>query len=462
LISWTIRTKLTFWYTCILGGTLFLFGILTYVTFSYVNSKSIDIGLKEEADGIVHYAQLSKKNLEEYAVRISKESGEDWAHEKYVAILDHTGNVQFLSSSTADDYLHLSSYQIKDILSGKPYYKTVKNAKGHPLRIITMAMDDGRQMIQIGFVFKKDKTSRTFLMLLMSLGGFAIVGSLLGGRLMAKKALKPVEHMIQELRNIQTEHLNERLTVHPAKDEMNNLATVINSMLSRLEDSFSQVRQFTADASHELRTPITIMKTGIEVALRKGRTALNYQRILANTLEDLERLSKIVENLFILAKADAKRYEMHRERMNLSNVITDIADQLMLIAEAKHISVSIEKTEEAFIAGDELLMRMLFLNLIDNAIKYTPQKGSISLTLSKNADFVRVALKDSGIGISREELPYIFDRFYRANKARSADTSGGGLGLSICQWIIKSHHGNIIVKSKLHKGSTFTITLPAC
>lgn len=462
MITWTIRTKLTFWYTCIFGGTLFLFVILTYFAFSYVNSKSIDIGLKEEADGIIHYAQLSNDYLKEYIERISNESGEEWAHEKYVAIFDNTGNIQFISGDIQENYLILSSHQIQEILSGKEYYKTIKDAKGRPLRIITMSMNEEQQLLQIGFVSKKDKTSKTFLMMLMFLGGCAIVGSLLGGRWMAKKALMPIDHMIKELRNIETDHLSKRLTVSPVKDEINKLADVINGMLSHLDDSFKQVRQFTADASHELRTPLAIMKTGIEVALRKSRNALDYQQILANTLEDLGRLSKIVENLFLLARADTKQYELHMKRIDLRDIIVDISDQIRLMAETKDISLSIENTKDIVINGSELLIRMLFLNIADNAVKYTPQKGSVCLTLSKDNDLAVATFKDSGIGISQDDMPYIFDRFYRASKARTADSRGGGLGLSICQWIVKVHHGTISAKSELRKGSTFTITLPAC
>ncbi len=462
MIKRSIRTRLTFWYTCIFGGTLFLFGILTYFAFSYVNSKGIDIGLREEADGIIHYAQLSKDYLKEYIERISNESGEEWAHEKYVAILDNTGDIQFISGDIKANYLPLSNHQIQEILSGKEYYKTIKDAKGCPLRIITMAMNEEQQLLQIGFISKKDKTSKNFLIILMFLGGGAIIGSLFGGRWMAKKALMPIDHMIKELRNIETVHLSKRLTVCPVKDEINKLAGVINGMLSRLDDSFKQVRQFTADASHELRTPLAIMKTGIEVALRKSRNELDYQQILANTLEDLGRLSKIVENLFLLARADAKRYELQMKRINLGEIIADITDQVRLMAETKNISVSIENVKDIFINGDALFLRMLFLNIVDNAVKYTPNNGSVCLSLSKNNGFAKAVFKDNGIGISPNDMPYIFDRFYLANKARTADTRGGGLGLSICQWIVKSHQGTISAKSELHKGSTFTITLPSC
>lgn len=461
MTSWTIRTKLTFWYTSIFGGTLFFFGLLTYLAFAYTNSKRIDIGLKEEADGIAHYAQINENSLEEYVTRISNERDE-WASGKYIAILNLNGNLQFRSGSLADDYLSLSSKRIKEILSGKTYFKTARTSKEHLLRTITMSMMDNQQLIQIGIVVNKDYASEIFLFTLTSLGCFAIVGSWFGGRFMAKKALNPIGRMIKELQKIGPEQLEKRLMPYSALDEIHELSGVINEMLSRLENSFNQIRQFTADASHELRTPITIMKAGIEVALSKERDVRGYQQVLANTLEDLGRISKIIENLFILARADAGRYEVHREPLNLCPIITDIVEQIRLIAEQKNILVSMEKAEDVFIKGDELLIRMLLLNLVDNAFKYTSQDGTIKLSLGKDNGWVRITVEDNGIGISEEDIPYIFDRFYRASKVRTASYTGGGLGLSICQWIIKSHRGTITAKSKLHKGSSFTVFLPAC
>ena len=459
--SWTIRTKLAFWYTIIFGGTLILFGLVAYFAFSYANNKRIDVGIKEEAEGIAYYARIRKDSLKKYVMRISNERDDEWASGKYIAILDHLGNLQFRSGSLADDYLTLSSNQIKEILSGKTYFKTVKTSKERLLRIITMPMIDNQQLIQIGIVANNDSASKIFLLALMSLGCFAIIGSWVGGRFMAKKALKPIDCMIKELQKIGTEQLGERLTMYPAQDEISELSGVINEMLSRLENSFNQIRQFTTDASHELRTPIAIMKAGIEVALFKERDVRGYQQILSNTLEDLRRLSKIVENLFVLAKADAGRYEIHKRRMNLNPVITDIAEQLKLIAETKNISVWIETAEDTFVEGDEVLIRMLLLNLLDNAMKYTPQNGTIKLSLSKENGRVKIVVEDNGTGISEEDIPRIFDRFYRAEAVRTANSDGGGLGLSICQWIVKSHHGSITVRSELHKGSAFTVALPA-
>lgn len=460
--SWTIRTKLTFWYTSIFGTTLVLFGLLIYLAFSYANNKRIDVGLKEEADGIAHYAQINMNSFKEYIVRISNERDDEWAAGKYVAILDSAGNLQFRSGNLTDAHLPLQSHQIKEILSGKIYFKTKKNSKGRLLRIITMSMMDTRGLIQIGIAINKDVALNIFLFILTALGFLAIVSSWFGGRFMAKKALKPIDRMTKELRKIETEQLGERLALHPAKDEIHKLSGVVNEMLSRLENSFNQTRRFTADASHELRTPIAIMRAGLEIALSRERDIRGYQQVLANTLEDLGRLSKIVENLFLLAKADVGRYELHKERMNLCPVITDIAEQLKLIAEPKNIFVSMDKMEEAFISGDDLLVRMLLLNLVDNAVKYTLPHGAIRMSLGKANGYAKIVIKDNGIGISPEDIPHIFDRFYRSNNARTANHNGTGLGLSICQWIVKSHYGTIAVESTLQKGSAFTVTLPTC
>ncbi len=457
--SWTIRTKLTFWYTSVFGGALILFGLLTYLAFSYANNKSVDVGLEEEAEGIAYCARISKNSLKDYVACISNEKDER-SSEKYIAILDQNGNLQFRSGSLTNDHLSLSSNQLKEILSGKMYFKTIKSLKGHVLRIITIPTEDNHQLIQMGIAVNNNSAPKIFLFALVCLGCIAIIGSWFGGLFMAKKSLRPVDNMIKELQKIETERLGKRLTIYPAKDEIRELSGVINEMLARLENSFIRVRQFTTDASHELRTPIAIMKAGIEVALSRERDIGNYQQVLANTLEDLGRLSKIIENLFILAKADAGRYEIHKVRMNLCPIFTEITEQLRLIAEPKNIFVSMEKMEDACIEGDELLIRRLLLNLVDNAVKYTPPNGTIKLSLGKTNGCATIIIKDNGIGISPEDIPHIFDRFYRSNNARTANHDGVGLGLSICQWIVKSHHGAITIESDLQKGSVFTVTLP--
>lgn len=461
MTSWTICARLTVWYTSVFGGALIIFSLLTYLAFSYANNKSIDVGLEEEAEGIAYCARISKDSLKDYVACISNEKDER-SSGKYIVILDQNGNLQFRSGSLTNDHLPLSGNQLKEILSGKVYFKTVNSSDGCRLRVVTIPTEDNHQIIQMGIAVNNNAAPKIFLLALVSLLCLAIPGSWFGGWFMAKKALRPVDCMIKELQQIETDNLGKRLTIYPVKDEISELSGVINEMLTRLENSFNQVRRFTTDASHELRTPIAIMKAGIEVALSRERDIQGYQQVIANTLEDLGRLSKIIESLFMLARADAGQNEIHIERMNLCPLITDVAEQLKLVAEPKNIFVSIEKTENAFIQGDELLIRMLLLNLADNAMKYTPVNGKIKTFIGKDNGCVRIVVEDNGIGISPEDIPHIFDRFYRANKTGTTNDAGSGLGLSICQWIVKAHHGTISVESELQKGSVFTVILPAC
>ena len=461
MTSWTIRARLTVWYTSSFGGALIIFSLLTYLAFSYANNKSVDVGLEEEAEGVAYCARISKDSLKDYVACISNEKDER-SSDKYIVILDQNGNLQFRSGSLANDHLPLSGSQLKEVLSGKTCFKTINSSDGRLLRVVTIPTEDNQQIIQIGIAVNNNAAPKIFLLALASLSCLAILGSWFGGWFMAKKALRPVDCMIKELQQIETGNLGKRLTTYPVKDEISALSGVINEMLTRLEDSFNQVRKFTTDASHELRTPIAIMKAGIEVALSRERDVQGYQHVIVNTLEDLGRLSKIIESLFLLARADAGQYKIHIERMDLCPVITDVAEQLKLVAEPKNISVSIEKASNTFIQGDELLIRMLLLNLADNAMKYTPANGAIKASLCKDNGCVRIVVEDNGIGISWEDIPHIFDRFYRANKAGMTNNTGGGLGLSICQWIAKAHHGTITVESELQKGSAFTVILPAC
>ncbi len=461
MTSWTIRARLTIWYTSVFGGALILFSLLTYLAFSYANNRSIDVGLEEEAEGIAYCARISKDSLKDYVACISNEKDE-LSSERYIAILDQNGNLQFRSGSLTNDHLSLSGNQLKEVLSGKTCFKTINASNGRLLRVVTIPTEDNHQIIQMGIAVNNNAAPKIFLLALVSLSCLAIPGGWFGGWFMAKKALSPVDCMIKELQQIETDNLGKRLTIYPVKDEISALSGVINEMLTRLEDSFNQVRKFTTDASHELRTPIAIMKAGIEVALSRKRDIQGYQHVIVNTLEDLGRLSRIIESLFMLARADAGQYQIHTERMNLSAVITDVAEQLKLVAEPKNISVSLEKIENIFIQGDELLIRMLLLNLADNAMKYTSANGKIKASISKDNGCVRIVVEDNGVGISPEDIPHIFDRFYRANKAGTTNEAGSGLGLSICQWIAKAHHGIISVESEPQKGSVFTVTLPTC
>jgi signal transduction histidine kinase len=248
-------------------------------------------------------------------------------------------------------------------------------------------------------------------------------------------------------------------------------------MISRLDQSFRQIKQFSTDASHELKTPLTILKGEVEVTLRKERTSHEYEQTLKSNLEEINRMSQIVDDLLLLSKADIGEIRLNKEVINLTEILNEVVAQMNILAQSKTLLIETSNHhEDIHIFGDGLRIRELFLNLIENGIKYTEEGGSIHITFSKDtplhdksqsgwterkqARFVKIIVSDTGIGIAKEDRERIFDRFFRVDKARSREQGGSGLGLSICKWIVEAHQGEIKVESEVGKGSSFIIKLP--
>ena len=285
-----------------------------------------------------------------------------------------------------------------------------------------------------------------------------VLGSL-GGWLLARRSLSPIGYITSKARSITSANLSERLKLRGADDEMDDLIRTINGMIARLEGSFKRMAEFTADASHELKTPICAMRGEAEVLLSKGRKAEEYQEGLAHFIEQFDHLNQMINDLILLSKFDATQVELKRVPLRLDLLIKDLCNFFQILAEQKENSLEMGTIEEVTALGDKVRLQQLFTNLIDNAIKYT-SKGSIHVTLQKNEDTALLRVKDTGIGIPREEQEKIFKRFYRVDKSRSRETGGVGLGLSIAEWIAHAHHGKIEVYSELNQGSTFTLSLP--
>jgi heavy metal sensor kinase len=290
----------------------------------------------------------------------------------------------------------------------------------------------------------------------------ALLISVIGGWFLAHKSLKPVDELTKTAKEITAQNLSRRLPTHRVNDELGRLTEQFNDMISRLQASFVQIQQFSADASHELRTPLTIMRGEIEVALRNQRMSKQARELFMSMNDELVRLSSIVESLMILVKSDTGRLVFNMQPVALDEFIQQLFEEAQVLAEAKKIKVKIEHSEELLIKGDAARLKQLFLNLIDNAIKYTQQHGVVTLSLARNDENAVIMIKDNGIGIPRKDQIKIFERFYRVeqNSGNVENTSGSGLGLPIAKWIAEAHNGSIDVKSREGKGSTFTVRLP--
>jgi heavy metal sensor kinase len=281
------------------------------------------------------------------------------------------------------------------------------------------------------------------------------------GYLMSRRALAPVDRITHTARSITADSLSQRLAVPDTGDEIERLSETLNEMIARIESSFTRISRFTADASHELRTPLAVMRTTAEVALRGPQSATEQRAALEYIIAELERTSSLVENLLLMAKADSGN-NLRKEPVDVGAALREACAQAEVLARVKGVRLDARISGEPLsIMGDREAVRRLFLILLDNAVKYTPAGGVCAVSLQQADGNVVGLVKDTGLGISKEDLPFVFDRFYRVDRARSRDQGGAGLGLAIGSWIAQAHGGTIRVESELNLGSQFTVRLPA-
>jgi signal transduction histidine kinase len=296
--------------------------------------------------------------------------------------------------------------------------------------------------------------------------------SLLGAYMIAGQTLQPIERIINEVAAITDgKSLHRRVAMDGTSDELARLGVTLNAMLSRLETSFDALRRFTADASHELKTPLTVLRADVERAMSHKVSPTEQLVALEEALHETARMADLVESLLTLARADEGRFDLYREPVQMEPLAREVFETAHILGEHAGQTVVLSAVEDAVVQGDRTRLRQLFLNLITNAIKYTPRGGRIDISLSKRIDCITFTVRDTGIGISAGDLPHIFERFYRADRARSrrvqspdgswTDERGGfGLGLAISQWIARAHGGTLTATSRLGRGSVFTVSLP--
>ncbi|HEX9218525.1 MAG TPA: ATP-binding protein [Gemmatimonadales bacterium] len=291
-----------------------------------------------------------------------------------------------------------------------------------------------------------------------------VIPAILVGRWIAERALEPVDRMITEVREITDgRSLHRRLPVPLAQDELARLAATLNQMMTRLERSFAALRRFTADASHELKTPLTVVRAGVERAITRPDTAPETLAALEETLQEVNRMTELLDSLLTLARADEGRAELHREPVDLRQILEEAGETGELLAEHAGVGIDIRlPAEPVVVSVDRSRVRQLALNLIENAVKYTPRGGQVSVELGSSNGRAVFTVADTGIGIAPGDLPHVFDRFWRADSARTrtSERAGTGLGLAICKWIAEAHGGTIEVQSRPGRGTTFTVGLP--
>ena len=455
----TIRFRLTAAYAIILtvlvGGT----AVWSWVAARHSVSVTVDRSLERDMTLFQSSVQMTGRRMDiVQAIQMSTTWG---VRDLLVRVFDANGTMVYQSPSLA----HQLSTGPPDVEPGRITFRTVSGNQDEDVRLAATAMDiqDHRYVVElVQPVTMGERSLARFGRMLMLVIPLALVLATLGGYWLSGRALAPVAQITNDARRINATNLADRLAVPPAHDELRELSETLNAMLGRIDRSVSQLRQFTADASHELRAPLALIYTAAEFSLRRERPREDLVEALEKILRESRHTTSLVDSLLLLARADSGEDNLQAPvAINVSSLCQDAADRAAELASAKGITVSTDlRSTSIVVDGDETALRRLLLILVDNAVKYTPAGGRVNVRLALEKDAALIRISDTGIGIAAADLPHVFDRFWRADKVRSRATGGTGLGLAIARWIVDRHGGTIVVSSELGKGSTFTVTLP--
>ncbi|HWF39663.1 MAG TPA: ATP-binding protein [Candidatus Acidoferrales bacterium] len=452
-----IRTKLTSWYSLILAVSLSTFGAVAYFAMSGSIRATVDEDLRARLVGVRDIiAEDAPKGPAALQDEI-KEFADGLGVDGRVRVADQNGQVIFTSRGLDPKKMRPARYAR---LSRSFYQRIGPDA----FRVLHEKIELAGVQYDVTLAISMNDYDRALLG--FRLGLFFAVPAFLGlaafgGYWMSRRALAPVDEITRSARRIEAHDLSQRLTVPRSGDELSRLVGTLNEMLGRLETAFQRITQFTADASHELRTPVSVIRTSAELALSKPRAEDEYRETLSLILSETEKVSELIQQLLDLARADSGFTEFSLVRTDLYQPLRDACRQASLLAQSKQITFRQNiPNDSIWIAGESSALEKLFLIVLDNAVKYTPSGGEIDVCLKSNEQFASVDIRDTGIGIALADIPHVFDRFYRVDRVRSRESGGTGLGLAIGRWIAQAHRGDIRVHSELSKGSTFEIRLP--
>lgn len=458
-----VRTRLTLWYVFILAGILLLSWAVTATFLFFQMRGQLDnyaIQDIETIEGLLYFNANGRLILRE---DYHNHSESKYVLERLVEVRSPSGAVLFRNERLGDQSLGGDPIPHEGV--GGYSTRTVRLADGDSIRMVSRqhTLDGHQLLIRLGYSQRPiwvrfEELAAAFLL------GLPLALAFAGGAgyFLARRALAPLEEMAGRVEQITSESLNARLPIPTTKDELGRLAEIFNNLLERLEQSFEQLRRFTSDASHELRTPLTSIRSVGEVALQTNTTPEEYRDTIGSMLEEVNRLTELVDNLLTISRADAGRVQLRPAIVSAIDSARDAASLFEVLIEEKEQTITVDGDESAKIYGDHVFLRQALVNIIHNAVKFSPVGGCISVHVQADPDSqVRIDITDNGPGIAADHVDHIFDRFYRVDESRTRDSGGAGLGLSIAQWAVRLHGGKIQVRTMPGNGCTFQIYLPS-
>lgn len=455
----TIRARLTLRYLLLLALILIGFSSALYITLARTLYQQVDDALARDAHGIVEGLRV-KNGRADYPGGENDISDLDAirAQGYLVRILDVDGTI--LNTNATYAPLPVAPDVVALAQSGLSQFQTV-SVNEAAYRIHTIPVQSNRRVVgalQIAAGLSEvDATLRQLMLALAVIVPLTLALAAFAGMWFVQRALAPIDHITRTAQRISAQDLSQRLSLNIPNDEVGRLAGTFDAMLARLDDAFRCEREFTANAAHELRTPLTVMRGEIDVVLQRPRERAEYERVLRELGTDVEQLSRMAEGLLMLARADAQQIAMTYEELNAAQLLQAVADELRPLAEAQRIRLDVRADAALQFWGDEQKMLRILMNLVDNALAFSPPETCVLLSAMRSDDAVSLCVSDQGPGIDAEALPYIFERFYRGANGRAG---GAGLGLAIARAFVQAQGGTISGASALGKGTTFIVELP--
>ncbi len=449
----TFRLRLTVIYTLVVAGILSAFATAIYFQYKHGLSETIDNYMMKEANEEI-LAESNPKQLSSKSRQVIKRFGDE-----FFEVIDNKGQVLITSLNAKSQRWPLDNGPMLKAFKGQPQFITV-NYRGLNYRILYSPVSGEkilRIVLSLGEIEGSIRSLRSLFLLYLP---FVVSISFAVSWFLSGKALAPIVKIKSLASQVREGRLAKRIEMETKGREIQDLVVMFNEMLDGIQRSVEAQKRFTSAVSHEVRSPLTSLRGNIEVALRKKRTPEEYEDLLNTNLSDIIRLSRITDDLLFFAKADNNIIELRKQWFEVSHLLQNVVERLKYRALATGITIFESYQDGLEMRGDLDLLEQAFSNIIENAINYTPSGGTISLTSKKEGEKIIVLISDTGIGIPEDEIPHLFERFYRVNKERSRKSGGTGLGLSIAEWVLSAHDGKIEVKSTLGVGSEFITSFP--
>ncbi len=462
----SLRFRLIWFHSVVIAVFVICIGLVRYQLASYRSQHRFDDALASDAQFFVSRFKFSGTGFSLSTTGLN--TGNALAIqelEHYFVLTDPDGRVLYEELHNRFIRIMLSQGKLALILRQKAGFGQIMAEDGSVYRFISLPLPAGilqrPAIIHIGRTMELQRgVMQEYLLFYIYSVPLILIILVALGWYFAVRALRPFEEIARTAEKISYENLNTQIVSTHKEHEVQRLVQSFNAMVSRLNQSFTQMRKFNADVAHELRTPLAILQGETEIALRSPSLSEDIRSVLISNLEELDRLTRIVNDLLTLSEAEAGRQVLVKEPVNIGDLLEDLVDQMKLLASDRNLEMDVHCAPGLWVDADKLWIRRAILNLLDNAIKYSKEGGRIAVTAAKEGSSVLIGVKDSGIGIHAEDLPYIFDRLYRADPARSRESGGVGLGLALVKWIIETHHGIVRVQSRPDNGSLFEVILP--